>query len=671
MPEYWKIGHAQKNNDASKPNQPMNITLLKSSHSEDVIRTKDIIRKTGKASQALTHADVMQLQKSIGNQAVCQFMQKMELMDSKPAVPVNKSSRTVAQYALMNAHTFDTPREIEDAGETGNYLKIYLQIRESVYSYNEELKGKTLDVIRQLKLLDLISGKVALCRSSITKEGITVTRSVMRRLIHLADLITSLEQEKAALLDTKTEQKEILAGPQAVLRSGVPWQFWHDKKKEWIDASTILSEGQTLPVTIIAREGGQSIFSFLIDTNQERGKILHRDLQLGTKFTMDHSPLYPHGIPTKEDVQQTNLGDCYLQAALAGLAAQNPSYIADRMIHEAGDRVIVRLYKLPEREPHFINVERSKAQTIDGTDLYNNGALWVKMIQKAYAASGLASTAFDRKNVSIEDISKDMVGYLMGVLTGQALTTFEVDGGTLQEEYQKGTPLDFDVITLNYYLKRNEVPSKFREPKDYSEYYSALGRLKQLFGTNMDQIRIWAEFAYTNSSELEKLQELEAFAELFTQKNLDPGIKEVIQKWLEDSKLYRGRIGSGKYSIGQILLLKRIQDAISMGKLVAIGSKKKLTLGLGDGTGFAGESKYKGLAGGHAYTVLNARSNLTSNPESPVAGPYCWVQLRNPWGHYSRTYDIQWNPVAVDAGNGVFWVELTDLTNNFTEVEII
>ena len=111
--------------------------------------------------------------------------------------------------------------------------------------------------------------------------------------------------------------------------------------------------------------------------------------------------------PTVEDVKQTNLGDCYLQAAIAGIVNTSPEYIKT-MMGDYGKTVSVRLYKVhrtdsnkpPTFTPKYIKVEKSTPQDDRGNELYNRGALWVKMIQKAYVIGGFAGDYFSRTKKS-------------------------------------------------------------------------------------------------------------------------------------------------------------------------------------------------------------------------------------------------------------------------------
>lgn len=107
-------------------------------------------------------------------------------------------------------------------------------------------------------------------------------------------------------------------------------------------------------------------------------------------FKVVSEPLFREDEPpSAEHVKQTTLGDCYLQAALAAIAAKNPGYIKDMMRdnRESGE-VTVRLYQKAGDtfSPKYVKVVKSVPVGKEGEKIYNSGALWVLMVQKAYAA---------------------------------------------------------------------------------------------------------------------------------------------------------------------------------------------------------------------------------------------------------------------------------------------
>lgn len=104
-------------------------------------------------------------------------------------------------------------------------------------------------------------------------------------------------------------------------------------------------------------------------------------------------PLFTHE-PCVNDIAQGRLGDCYFLSTMAALVEKNPDIIKN-MIKDNGDgSVTVRFYD--GEKPIYVTVEKTVPKNNEeenenrGGDKYVRGALWAQMIEKAYAASGLA-----------------------------------------------------------------------------------------------------------------------------------------------------------------------------------------------------------------------------------------------------------------------------------------
>jgi len=574
------------------------------------------------------------------------------------------------QGVLIGADQFHSAEEILQSGDEEDYLVHYTEITKEVRQYN--LASDEIEIISRLNRLDILRVKVTQCLELITAGEFAEQSTANQRKGHLALLKDSIATEKSEIISEKTEDKDVLPGREGILRAGMAWELKRGED-EWVNASGVLREQNTLAINIIDSVDENYIFKFQLgETNT--GRIAMQQLELKSKFTADDSALFPiNGEPVKEDVLQTNLGDCYLQAALAGLAAGDPAFIK-KMLYDEGENVVVRLFRLPEKTAQYIRVQRSKAQTQEGADLYNAGAIWVKMIQKAYAAGNFAMDLLGhRKRGALVDIAGDMVGYTMGVLTGRNLDSFDAAGEEKQSDAKEATkfPWGFDVGTLWMCLQDDDIPSHEDESEVFKEYQAALALLNPLFQDNAERIKSWAEFADEHSDALDDFKTINEFAAFFTKKALDLNITQVIIEWVRASGFYRGTVGSGVYSTGQLAVLDEMETALGQRKLLTVGSQKKLSQEDDQELGGSGEPKYKGLAGGHAYTILNIRKSRTRNPESADEGNIHWIQLRNPWGQYGRSYNEDWAPVAIEEGNGVFWIELTDFAKNFTDIEII
>lgn len=107
-------------------------------------------------------------------------------------------------------------------------------------------------------------------------------------------------------------------------------------------------------------------------------------------------PLFTHR-PNIKDIVQGNLGDCYLLTGLISVVDQNPEEIMNIM-RDNGDGTVTVCFKLEEPGenggtvfmPCYVTVRKSiPVLRPGGRDAFSRGAFWVKMMEKAYVASGI------------------------------------------------------------------------------------------------------------------------------------------------------------------------------------------------------------------------------------------------------------------------------------------
>lgn len=125
----------------------------------------------------------------------------------------------------------------------------------------------------------------------------------------------------------------------------------------------------------------------------------------GKLMDKTNQPLFPHE-PSPSDVKQGRVGDCYLLAALASIAASNPDAIKECMKDNGDGSVTVRLFfekkefalsngheLSSEVQPYYVTVKKEVPSIFFGSrsieDPYAKRAFWVQIIEKAYAASRL------------------------------------------------------------------------------------------------------------------------------------------------------------------------------------------------------------------------------------------------------------------------------------------
>lgn len=116
------------------------------------------------------------------------------------------------------------------------------------------------------------------------------------------------------------------------------------------------------------------------------------------RSNMASTPLFLH-TPCLNDIRQNTFRDCFLMSATQSLVQINPEYIYS-MFHDLGNGdVVVRLYRVLLSEetmdylciPNYIKIRKQ----FDTGNVYNGGAPWVQMLEKAYAIN-LQSSNLDK-----------------------------------------------------------------------------------------------------------------------------------------------------------------------------------------------------------------------------------------------------------------------------------
>lgn len=174
------------------------------------------------------------------------------------------------------------------------------------------------------------------------------------------------------------------------------------------------------------------------------------------------APLF-EAPPRLEDIEQRNIGDCYMLAALGSIAQIDPNAISEMIRDNNDGTVTVRLFHVEIGEdqekiftPKYIRIEKSVHHKARSRQVERAaGSLWVQMIEKAFAAQGHAMQHFRR--------ARDIVSSsYVGAEQGRADEAFEVLlGRPATSSSAMSTPdLPWESNGMIYRLRDGRLPSK-------------------------------------------------------------------------------------------------------------------------------------------------------------------------------------------------------------------
>jgi hypothetical protein len=105
------------------------------------------------------------------------------------------------------------------------------------------------------------------------------------------------------------------------------------------------------------------------------------------KKNFANSPLFAPGGPTKDDIFQGSVGDCYFMSTLSALAKVNPDYIRNMVVDMGDGTYVVRFYRNGVAD--YVTVDADLWVNAAGKPLYaklgTGGSLWVPIVEKAFA----------------------------------------------------------------------------------------------------------------------------------------------------------------------------------------------------------------------------------------------------------------------------------------------
>lgn len=168
-------------------------------------------------------------------------------------------------------------------------------------------------------------------------------------------------------------------------------------------------------------------------------------------------PLFD-GLPSVDDIEQGMLGNCYMLASLTAIVRQNPAAILNCMRENDDNTVTVRFFN-EKKEPVYVTVDKT-VPMLENTaknvkaDPYSRGALWVKILEKAYVQSGLhVGKLKEAEEGTLQTAYTDIASgatseFLPGILgVPEAETTGETI--TLMKSFEMSPLVGMDIYTFD------------------------------------------------------------------------------------------------------------------------------------------------------------------------------------------------------------------------------
>jgi hypothetical protein len=539
----------------------------------------------------------------------------------------------------------------------------------NVDEYNFELHLQQIEELRE-SITDLLK-----------KHG-KGTPSVRVPLQQVSIRLEELEEKVLKLKEKANIAQTTLASPILVSNSVVfePGHVIHYSRKTGGHSGTNDPSPAKKEYTLLRRNGNEIYIKFndQYDCWIDKSSILDQTEWVnwpgGAKLFGDNE------TPTLEDIRQTDVGDCFLLAALGTVVSKHSGYIEKIMKEDGPNHVAVRLFKVTENGPNNYSFSPKVIKvwkSVPKGERYNSkNGLWVRMLEKAYVAGQFAPDFQRAKSVSptgdVEHEAFGEVAVLPEIQGGFAYWVYMVLMGAASEtnnqifdpnnnkyiDSKEFTTTGFDGNgnpKFEYYPwskkdMQHHNAGDYGKMKSYEILKSDKDTPDLVTQATKDKIDKWVAYVhkghiyrflegefsggYSGQIHIEDLESLltsVAVSQDGTQiaDPLDRKVGKEILDWAKKEKLFPGKRGSGQYSKIQLEWFEKIKNALISGKLVSLQTKNlvgKLVEGKGSS---GGESQSAGLAGGHVYSVLEINEAPSGLKE---------LLIRNPWGSYGQAH---------------------------------
>ncbi len=282
-------------------------------------------------------------------------------------------------------------------------------------------------VVYTSELNDLQSGSSGLQGSVLDKE---IADHIY--MIDQVNIMKSRNYSAALYEDVVISQFEFLISAQESL-NGILWMRFVMASKV-LDFVAAIEKADT--------EGGNrvAVDSFASAVLMNLENVLY--------YNTNPTPLYKNGV-SPNDINQLQLGDCWLLGMLAGIAKQNPASITDAIQVVGPGNYLVRLFD-EEGNPEYISVNSSEISNNNNGNIYHadtSSETWVAVLEIAF---GKSTGVFTKDVDGIMGLNGGTLDTDKSVYTGLTNKATEVDDMTSMTPQER-------FAYLNSHLLHNDV----------------------------------------------------------------------------------------------------------------------------------------------------------------------------------------------------------------------
>lgn len=414
----------------------------------------------------------------------------------------------------------------------------------------------------------------------------------------------------------------------------------------------------------------------VITTNSYTVKIANPEHVL--KFNDEHfrlslDELFPtEDSPSIEEVNQCRIPNCFLLAAIQAVInhPDGKSFIRGMMKQNEDGTTIVRLFDPVTLEPEYISVETSVIT--DGLGELNlHRALWVHILEKAYAARGKKNDIKTDASVSSVYANGGKTKFALQSLTGVKAEDWDTKLSLYAWQFKEFLGNSYTLLNLFYENEGDQASEKMAaylevlKPYQIKSIYDLFNVAKGEISEQQARIQYIELFKYYKQNEA-------AFNQAMQKKSTENIPEQTANIMAEIFK--RNTAFSGYYNIFENNVFNMLKQGLAEGKLATASTPAEF------------DKKVPGIVTKHAYTILDViekplRIKNANGVEENITAKF--VRLRNPWGNMDgfiggvrdlvtggigRTYTQHTDDLdikSVGSDQATFHVELNDFCSYF------